>query len=164
MQPNDNIYQFHATSITGQTIDFTQFTNQVLLIVNTASECGFTPQFAELQQLHQKYHQQGLTIIGFACNQFGGQDPNSNDEILQFCQRNYGVDFLMMAKIDVKGENAHPIYQWLVKQKGGLLTDGIKWNFTKFLLGRDGQVIDRYAPMTKPAQIEQDILLALQSK
>lgn len=156
-----SIYQFTANDITGNPVDFAQFTGQVLLIVNTASKCGFTPQFAELQQLHQKYHQQGLQIIGFPCNQFGGQDPDDNADIQTFCQLNYGVDFLMMAKIAVNGDDAHPIYQWLIHQKGGLFTDGIKWNFTKFLIGKDGQVIDRYAPITKPQQIEQDICRAL---
>lgn len=154
-------YNFTAQDLLGNTIDFADFTGKVLLIVNTASECGFTPQFAGLQALHEQYHDQGLVVIGFPCNQFGKQEPNDGAAIGEFCQRNYGVEFLMMQKIDVNGEHAHPIYTWLKSEQGGLLTDDIKWNFTKFLIGRDGKVIDRYAPMTKPENLAADIETAL---
>ena len=155
------IYDFTAQDLLGNTVDFAQFRGKVLLIVNTASECGFTPQFAGLQALHERYHAEGLVVIGFPCNQFGKQEPNDGSAIGEFCQRNYGVEFLMMQKIDVNGEHAHPIYTWLKDQQGGLLTDGIKWNFTKFLIARDGKVIDRYAPMTKPESLTADIKTAL---
>ncbi len=138
-----------------------EFEGQVLLVVNTASKCGFTPQFEGLESLYQQYKDQGLMVVGFPCNQFGAQDPGSNDEIGAFCQKNYGVSFPMMAKVDVNGDKAHLIFKWLKDQKGGLLTDGIKWNFTKFLIGSDGQVIDRYAPTTKPEAIKVDIEKAL---
>ena len=155
------IYNFTAQDLLGNTVNFADFTGKVLLIVNTASECGFTPQFAGLQALHERYSDQGLVVIGFPCNQFGKQEPNDGAAIGEFCQRNYGVEFLMMQKIDVNGEHAHPIYTWLKSQQGGLLTDDIKWNFTKFLIGRDGKVIDRYAPMTKPENLATDIEHAL---
>ena len=133
----------------------------MLLIVNTASKCGFTPQFEGLEELHQSYKDQGLVVIGFPCNQFGSQDPGSNEEIGAFCQKNYGVSFLMMEKVDVNGENEHPLYTWLKKQEGGFLTDGIKWNFTKFLINRQGEVVDRYAPTTKPKALESEIVKLL---
>lgn len=155
------IYEFSAENMDGNTQDFADYKGQVLLIVNTASKCGFTPQFEGLEALYQQYKDQGLTVIGFPCNQFGSQDPGSNDEIGAFCQKNYGVSFPMMGKVDVNGKDADAIFDWLKDQKGGLLTDGIKWNFTKFLLGRDGQVIDRYAPTTKPDAIKADIDKAL---
>lgn len=155
------IYQFSANDLTGKVVDFQSFTGKVLLIVNTASECGFTPQFEGLQALHEKYHKEGLVVIGFPCNQFGKQEPNDGVKIGEFCQKNYGVEFLMMEKIEVNGDNAHPIYQWLKRQKGGLITDDIKWNFSKFLLGKDGKVISRYAPITKPKDLEGDIVKAL---
>ena len=143
---------------------FADYQGKVLLIVNTASKCGFTPQFEGLEALYQQYQEQGLVVIGFPCNQFGAQDPGTNEEIGAFCQKNYGVSFPMMAKIDVNGKDAHPIFDWLKDQKGGLLTDGIKWNFTKFLIGTDGQVIDRYAPTTKPDALKADIEQALAAK
>ena len=155
------IYEFTADNMDGTSKDFRDYKDQVLLVVNTASKCGFTPQFEGLETLYQQYKDQGLTVIGFPCNQFGSQDPGSNDEIGAFCQKNYGVSFPMMSKIDVNGKNAHPIFNWLKDQKGGLLTDGVKWNFTKFLIGRDGQVIDRYAPTTKPDAIKADVDKAL---
>lgn len=155
------IYQFSANDLTGKVVDFQAFIGKVLLIVNTASECGFTPQFEGLQALHEKYHKEGLVVIGFPCNQFGKQEPNDGVKIGEFCQKNYGVEFLMMEKIEVNGDNAHPIYQWLKRQKGGLITDDIKWNFSKFLLGKDGKVISRYAPITKPKDLEGDIVKAL---
>lgn len=155
------IYDFSAKDLSGNNVDFSDFKDKVLLIVNTASKCGFTPQFEGLEKLHQQYKDQGLVIIGFPCNQFGSQDPGSNDEIGAFCQKNYGVDFLMMEKIDVNGNNEHPLYTWLKKQEGGFLTDGIKWNFTKFLVNRQGEVVERYAPTTKPESIESDIVKLL---
>lgn len=155
------IYDFSAKDLSGNNVDFSDFKDKVLLIVNTASKCGFTPQFEGLEKLHQQYKDQGLVVIGFPCNQFGSQDPGSNDEIGAFCQKNYGVDFLMMEKIDVNGNNEHPLYTWLKKQEGGFLTDGIKWNFTKFLVNRQGEVVERYAPTTKPESIESDIVKLL---
>lgn len=155
------IYDFNAKDLNGNEVDFGQFKDKVLLIVNTASKCGFTPQFEGLEELHQNYKDQGLVVIGFPCNQFGSQDPGSNEEIGAFCQKNYGVSFLMMEKIDVNGENEHPLYTWLKKQEGGFLTDGIKWNFTKFLINRQGEVVDRYAPTTKPKALESEIVKLL---
>ncbi|MDO4895881.1 MAG: glutathione peroxidase [Moraxella sp.] len=155
------IYQFTATDIRGNVVHFADFKDKVLLIVNTASFCGFTSQLAGLQELHTKYHRKGLIVIGFPCNQFGKQEPDDEHDIVNFCALNYGVDFLMMAKVDVNGNNAHPIFNFLKQQKGGILTDAIKWNFTKFLVGRDGRVIDRYAPTTKPTQLEKDIIQEL---
>ena len=155
------IYDFSAERMDGGLQAFSDYQDKVLLIVNTASKCGFTPQFEGLESLYQEYQDQGLVVIGFPCNQFGNQDPGSNDEIGAFCQKNYGVSFPMMAKTEVNGADAHPIYQWLKNQKGGLLTDGIKWNFTKFLIDRKGQVIERYAPTTKPGAIKNDIEQAL---
>ncbi|SJM37497.1 hypothetical protein A1019T_01469 [Psychrobacter pasteurii] len=156
-----NIYEFNAKDLNGNVVDFAQFKDKVLLIVNTASKCGFTPQFEGLEKLYQSYKDQGLVVIGFPCNQFGSQDPGSNEEIGEFCQKNYGVSFLMMQKIEVNGDNEHPLYTWLKKQEGGFLTDGIKWNFTKFLVNRQGEVVDRYAPTTKPGAIESEIVKLL---
>lgn len=155
------IYEFNAKDLNGNEVDFAQFKDKVLLIVNTASKCGFTPQFEGLEKLYQSYKDQGLVVIGFPCNQFGSQDPGSNEEIGEFCQKNYGVSFLMMQKIEVNGDNEHPLYTWLKKQEGGFLTDGIKWNFTKFLVNRRGEVVDRYAPTTKPEAIEPEIVKLL---
>ena len=155
------IYDFSAERIDGTTQNFSKYKDQVLLIINTASKCGFTPQFEGLEALYQQYKDQGLVIIGFPCNQFANQDPASNDEIGAFCQKNYGVSFPMMAKVDVNGSDAHPVFEWLKNQKGGLLTDGIKWNFTKFLIDSKGQVIARYAPTTKPETLKADIEQAL---
>ena len=157
-----SVYDFSALDIHGQTVKLEQFRGKPLLIVNTASACGFTPQFAGLQALHQAYADKGLVVLGFPCNQFGGQDPKPNNEIEQFCQLNYGVNFRMMEKIEVNGAGAHPLYQWLKGEKPGVLgTEGIKWNFTKFLVGKDGQVIKRYAPTDKPESISADIEAAL---
>lgn len=158
----DGIGRFTATTLDGQPFPLSKLSGRVILIVNTASACGFTPQFAGLQALHEKYAAQGLTVIGFPCNQFGGQEPGSNSEIGAFCQRNYGVDFPMMSKIEVNGAGADPLFQWLKSEARGLLgSQGIKWNFTKFLIGRDGQVIRRYAPQDKPQSLEKDIEAAL---
>ena len=157
-----SLYDFQAQSIDGQTVPLSRYRGQVMLIVNTASACGFTPQFTGLEKLHQQYGPQGLAVIGFPCNQFASQDPGSNDEIGSFCQKNYGVSFQMMGKIDVNGPAAHPLYQWLKHEAPGLLgTEGIKWNFTKFLVGRDGRVIQRYAPQDTPEKIAKDIEAAL---
>ena len=155
------IYDFTAERMDGSSQAFSEYKDKVLLIVNTASKCGFTPQFEGLESLYQQYKDQGLVVIGFPCNQFGSQDPGSNDEIGAFCQKNYGVSFPMMAKIDVNGADAHPIYDWLKDQKGGLLTDGIKWNFTKFLIDKQGNLLDYYYPGTSLTKIEMDIIIAL---
>lgn len=159
-----SLYEFSALDIGGHTRSLSSYAGKVVLVVNTASACGFTPQLAGLQQLHQRYADQGLVILGFPCNQFGQQDKGSDTEIASFCLRNYGVDFPMMSKIDVNGANAHPLFTWLKAQAPGLLgTEMIKWNFTKFLVGRDGRVLHRYAPKTQPADLAPDIERALQS-
>lgn len=152
---------FTATAIDGTETDLAAYDGQVVLVVNTASECGFTPQYAGLQQLHDAYADRGFAVLGFPCDQFGGQEPGTEDEIAAFCERNYGVSFPMFAKIDVNGGDAHPLFAWLKKEKSGLLGGRIKWNFTKFLIGRDGQVVDRYGPTTEPGAIKDDIEKAL---
>ncbi|MFT3859139.1 MAG: glutathione peroxidase [Aquabacterium sp.] len=158
------VYDFEAQTIQGQPVKLDQYRGQVMLIVNTASKCGFTPQFDGLEKLWKAYGDKGLAILGFPCNQFGGQDPGANDEIASFCQLNYGVSFPMMAKIDVNGPNAHPLYQWLVKEAPGILgTKAIKWNFTKFLIGKDGKVLGRYAPTDTPKSLMDDIEKALKA-
>ncbi len=156
------VYDFEAQTITGQSVKLEQYRGKVLLIVNTASKCGFTPQFEGLEQLWKTYGDKGLVILGFPCNQFGSQDPGANDEIASFCQLNYGVSFPMMAKVDVNGAQAHPLYQWLENEAPGILgTKSIKWNFTKFLVARDGTVLGRYAPTDKPKDLAADIEKAL---
>jgi glutathione peroxidase len=156
------IYEFEAQRIGGQTVPLAQFRGKPLLIVNTASACGFTPQFAGLEQLHRTYGERGLVVLGFPCNQFGSQDPGSNDEIASFCQLNYGVSFPMMEKVAVNGSQAHPLYRWLSAEAPGLLgSKAIKWNFTKFLVGKDGQVLRRYAPQDAPEKLGKDIEAAL---
>ena len=156
------VYDFEAQSIDGHTVALSAYQGKVMLIVNTASACGFTPQFAGLEKLHQEFASQGLVVLGFPCNQFGSQDPGSNEEIGAFCQKNYGVSFPMMAKINVNGADAHPLFQWLKAQAPGILgSEGIKWNFTKFLIGKDGRVLARYAPTDTPAKITKDIEAAL---
>ena len=156
------VHDFEALSITGEKVALATLRGKVLLVVNTASACGFTPQFAGLEQLWQRHRDAGLVVLGFPSNEFGGQDPGSNEEIAGFCQKNYGVSFPMMAKVQVNGAQAHPLWQWLKAQAPGLLgTEGIKWNFTKFLVGRDGRVLKRYAPTDTPESIERDILQAL---
>lgn len=156
------IYDFAAEKLEGGEQALSDYQGKVLLIVNTASKCGFTPQFEGLEKVFQKYRAQGLVVLGFPCNQFAGQDPGNNSEIGEFCQRNYGVSFPMFAKIDVNGSDAHPIYKFLTKEAKGILgTEAIKWNFTKFLVGRDGNVIDRFATATKPEDMAKDIEKAL---
>ncbi|ABM35453.1 glutathione peroxidase [Polaromonas naphthalenivorans] len=156
------VYDFKARQINGQDIALSEFRGKVMLIVNTASECGFTPQFGGLEELHKTYAGQGLVVLGFPCNQFGAQDPGNDSEIATFCQVNYGVSFPMMSKIDVNGAAAHPLYQWLTAEAPGLLgSKAIKWNFTKFLVGKDGRVLKRYAPLDKPASLARDIEAAL---
>ncbi|QKO23278.1 glutathione peroxidase [Rhodoferax sp. BAB1] len=157
-----SVYDFEAEQIAGQPVALSQFRGKVMLIVNTASACGFTPQFAGLEELHQAYGPQGLVVLGFPCNQFGAQDRGSNTAIASFCQLNYGVSFPMMAKVQVNGPQAHPLYQWLVREARGVLgTKSIKWNFTKFLIGKDGTVRKRYAPYTDPRRLQHDIEAAL---
>jgi len=156
------VYDFDALQIDGKKVALKNFQGKVMLIVNTASACGFTPQFAGLEALHQQFGPMGLTVLGFPCNQFGAQDSGSNAEISDFCQLNYGVTFPMMAKIEVNGSAAHPLYQWLSKEAPGLLgSKAIKWNFTKFLVGKDGAVLKRYAPTDTPQSLAKDIEKAL---
>ncbi|HWH82627.1 MAG TPA: glutathione peroxidase [Burkholderiaceae bacterium] len=157
-----SIYDFEARSITGQPAALAAQRGKVLLIVNTASACGFTPQFAGLETLWKDYAARGLVVLGFPSNEFGAQDPGSDAEIASFCETNYGVSFPMMSKIKVNGAQAHPLYQWLTKEAPGILgSKAIKWNFTKFLVGRDGEVIKRYAPTDKPESLKGDIEAAL---
>jgi glutathione peroxidase len=153
---------FTANQIDGSPLSLSSLEGQVLLIVNTASACGFTPQFGGLEKLHQTYSAQGLRVMGFPCNQFGAQDSGTNDEIGAFCQRNYGVSFTMMEKINVNGDDAHPFFKWLKAEAPGVLgSEGIKWNFTKFLVGKDGRVLKRYASMDAPEKLAKDIEAAL---
>jgi glutathione peroxidase len=160
-----SVYDFEALSIDGKPAHLSTQRGKVMLIVNTASACGFTPQFAGLEELWRKYRDQGFVVIGFPSNEFGAQDPGSNEQIASFCQLNYGVSFPMMAKVKVNGADAHPLWKWLKAQAPGLLgTEAVKWNFTKFLVGRDGQVLKRYAPNDTPAAIEADIVRALESR
>ena len=154
--------ELQADRIDGTPLALSELKGRVLLIVNTASACGFTPQFAGLEKLHQTYASQGLSVLGFPCNQFGGQDPGSDAEIGAFCQKNYGVSFQMMHKIEVNGDHAHPLYRWLSAEAPGLLgSKAIKWNFTKFLVGKDGAVLKRYAPTDTPKSMSKDIEAAL---
>ena len=153
----ESVYGFTCRDGAGRDKSLEDYRGQVLLIVNTASKCGFTPQFAGLEELFKKYGERGFTILGFPCNQFGKQDPGSNDEIMEFCQLNYGVSFPMFGKIDVNGSDADPLFKHLKSQAGGTLGDRIKWNFTKFLVNREGEVVKRYAPTTKPEAIAGDI-------
>ncbi|KYD08911.1 MULTISPECIES: glutathione peroxidase [Heyndrickxia] len=152
------IYQFSAQLINGEEKKMSDYKGKVLLIVNTASKCGFTKQFSQLQDLYQKYEKEGLVILGFPCNQFRNQDPGSNQEIAEFCSLNYNVSFPMFEKVDVNGEHAHPIFQYLTSQAPGMLgTKKIKWNFTKFLIDRQGKVVSRFGSATEPEKIENDI-------
>jgi glutathione peroxidase len=152
------LYDFSATTLDGQPKALADYRGKVVLVVNTASECGFTPQYAGLQALHERYQQRGFTVLGFPCNQFGGQEPGDAAKIAGFCDQAYGVRFPLFAKIDVKGAGAHPLYRWLTSAAPGILgTAFIKWNFTKFLIDREGQVARRYAPQDKPEQLAADI-------
>jgi glutathione peroxidase len=152
------IYDFKVQTITGEKIALDSYKNQVMLIVNTASKCGLTPQYEGLEELYANYKDQGLVVLGFPCNQFGGQEPGSESDIESFCQLNYGVSFPMFAKIDVNGDDADPLFKYLKKSQKGLLgSEKIKWNFTKFLVNREGDVIARFAPTVKPKDLEKDI-------
>ena len=156
------IHDFEALSIEGKLAHLSTQRGKVILVVNTASACGFTPQFAGLETLWQDYRDKGLVIVGFPSNEFGGQDPGSNGEIAEFCQLNYGVSFPMMAKVKVNGADAHPLWQWLKAQAPGLMgSQAVKWNFTKFLIGKDGAVRKRYAPNDTPESLRKDIDAAL---
>jgi glutathione peroxidase len=157
------VFDFSAKLNNGEEQPLNAYRGKVLLVVNTASKCGFTPQYKGLEELYRRYHDQGLEILGFPCDQFGHQEPGSDAEILGFCELNYSVTFPLFAKIEVNGDRAHPLYKHLKSEAGGVLTDGIKWNFTKFLIGRDGSVLSRYAPLTTPKKIAADIEKALQS-
>ncbi|MDB5747294.1 MAG: glutathione peroxidase [Massilia sp.] len=153
-----NVFDFSAVALDGAPIDLSRYRGQVLLIVNTATACKFTPQFSGLEAIHRRFHERGVEVLGFPCNQFRGQEPLDEAGIDAFCQRNYGVSFPMFAKIDVNGAGAHPLYRHLKREAPGVLgTQGIKWNFTKFLVGRDGKVVRRYAPQTKPDEISEDV-------
>ena len=151
------IYDFSAQSLDGHEVPLAQYKGKVLVVVNTASKCGFTPQYADLERLYKDYKDRGVVVLGFPCNQFGAQEPGTETEIAQFCELNYGVSFPIFSKIEVNGPNAHPLYKFLKSQKGGLLggigLDAIKWNFTKFLVDRHGEVVGRYAPATSPAEL-----------
>ena len=156
------VYDFSANNIQGKSVKLDKFKGKPMLIVNTASACGFTPQFGGLEELHKTYGDKGLVVLGFPCNQFGAQDSGSNGEIAEFCQLNYGVSFPMMEKIDVNGSGAHPLFQWLTAEAPGLLgSKAVKWNFTKFLVGKDGSVVKRYAPTDTPQSMAKDIEAAL---
>ncbi|AST69078.1 glutathione peroxidase [Kosakonia cowanii] len=158
-----NFHQHTATSLSGEPVPMADYAGKVVLVVNTASHCGFTPQYAGLETLYQKYAAQGLVVLGFPCNQFGKQEPGSADDIAQTCHINYGVSFPMFAKIEVNGAAAHPLFRYLKKTLPGVLGKRIKWNFTKFLIGRDGKPIKRFAPFTKPEKMEAAIVAALES-
>ena len=153
-----NIYQFSCEDSSGQYVDLSDFKGKTLLIVNTASQCGFTPQYKGLEQLQNKFSNEEFSVLAFPCNQFGGQEPGTNQEIVEFCSLNYGSTFPIFSKIDVNGDNAHPLFKFLTTEKKGLLgTEKIKWNFTKFLINKDGEPVKRYGSSTKPEQIETDI-------
>ena len=155
---SSTVYDFSATSIEGQPVEMSTYRDKVLLIVNTASQCGFTSQYQGLQALHDKYASRGLAVLGFPCNQFGQQEPGSATDIQAFCEKRFGVSFPLFQKIDVNGSNAHPLYQYLEKAAPGIFcTEGIKWNFTKFLVDGSGKVINRYGSTTEPKDIERDI-------
>lgn len=154
----DNLYAFQAETLDGKTVGLDQYSGKVLLIVNVASECGFTPQYKGLQDLYARYADRGLEVLGFPCNQFGKQEPGDAAQIGSFCEKNYGVTFPMFAKIDVKGATAHPLYKYLTGKEPGVLgIEAIKWNFTKFLVDRNGNIVKRFAPITKPEAIAEDV-------
>lgn len=151
------VYDFFAKTITGEEKSLKEYEGKVLVIVNTASKCGFTPQYKELQALYEKYNNQGFEILGFPCNQFMKQEPGTEKDIQEFCQVNYGVTFPMFSKVDVKGKNAHPLFQYLTKHTSGVLSSEVKWNFTKFLINKNGEVVERFAPATKPEKMVAEI-------
>ena len=157
MSQAHNIYDFSVPTSTGDEQALSDYQGKVVLIVNTASKCGFTPQYEGLQTLHDTYAERGLVIIALPCNQFRGQEPGTNVEVQEFCQMNYGLSFPVMGKIEVNGEGRHPLYRYLTEQAGGLFNNNIKWNFTKFLVDRNGQVVDRFATITKPADLAKSI-------
>jgi glutathione peroxidase len=167
-ETSDTVYDFSAQTLAGRTTSLSDFKGRVLLIVNTASQCGFTPQYAGLELLYQTYKERGLEVLGFPCNQFGAQEPGTADEIGAFCEQNYRVTFPMFAKIDVNGEKAHPLYRFLKKEKPGLLgmlgAGAIKWNFTKFLVDRNGSVVARFASTTKPENLKKNLENLLESR
>ena len=153
-----DLYDFSATSLEGKRLDLARYRGKAVLVVNTASRCGFTPQYAGIEALHRKFRERGLAVLGFPCNQFAGQEPGGAEEIGAFCKQNYGVSFQMFDKVEVNGPGAHPLYQWLKHAAPGMLgTEAIKWNFTKSLVGPDGRTVKRYAPQTTPAELEADI-------
>ena len=153
-----NVYDFSANTLDGKPATLRDYSGKVLLVVNTASECGFTPQYAGLEALYRQYQDRGLVVLGFPCNQFGSQEPGTAEQIGSFCQKNYGVTFPLFEKVEVNGEGAHPLYRWLKSNAKGLLgSEAIKWNFTKFLIDRNGQVVDRFAPTTKPEELKSHI-------
>lgn len=154
---NMSIYEIEVKDIDGKTIRLDKYKDRVILIVNVASKCGYTGQYAGLQELHEKYADKGLSVLGFPCNQFLSQEPGTEEEIKNFCMSSFGVTFDMFSKIDVNGDNTHPLYAYLKEEAGGFVVDAIKWNFTKFLVDKDGKVIKRYAPSVKPSEIEEDI-------
>ena len=151
------IYDFTAKTIEGTDKPLTDYKGKILLVVNVASKCGFTKQYSGLESLYKKYKDKGVEILAFPCNQFGSQEPGTSEDIKEFCSVNFGVSFQLFEKVDVNGDNAHPIYKYLTKAKGGIITDAIKWNFTKFLIDREGNVVDRFAPQTTPESIEKEI-------
>ncbi|MFC4785828.1 glutathione peroxidase [Nocardioides sp. MAHUQ-72] len=156
------LHDFEARGIDGTPVDLGTFSGQVVLVVNTASQCGFTPQYRGLQELHDRYADRGFSVLGFPCDQFGGQEPGSEEEIAAFCERSFGVTFPLFAKVDVNGADAHPLFAWLRSEKRGLLGGRITWNFTKFLVDHEGHVIGRYGPTTAPEKIAADVEAALQ--
>ena len=156
-----NLSDFTATAIDGTERPLSEYAGKAVLVVNTASKCGFTPQYEGLEELYKRYEGDGLVILGFPCDQFGHQEPGTEDEIQEFCTLNYGVSFPMFAKVDVNGPDSHPLFAWLRSQKGGIAGSKIKWNFTKFLIGKDGVPVKRYASVTKPEKLTDDIEQAL---
>jgi glutathione peroxidase len=157
MSEANSIYEYSVPTSSGDQQSLKDYEGKVILIVNTASKCGFTPQYEGLQKLHDRYAEQGLEIIALPCNQFRGQEPGTNAEVQEFCQMNYGLSFPVMGKVEVNGEGRHPLYSYLTKQAGGLFNDNIKWNFTKFLVDRSGQVVNRFATITKPENLAKSI-------
>ena len=155
------LHEFSATAIDGAEVSLGEYAGRVLLVVNTASKCGFTPQYAGLEALQEDFADRGFSVLGFPSNQFLAQEPGSNEEIAEFCRLTYDVSFPMFAKVEVNGADAHPLWQWLKREKGGVLSSAIKWNFTKFLVGRDGRVIRRYPPNAEPDSLRADIERAL---